>query len=112
MKIRIIITFFVIMALLGLFVSCEPETFNKLGSISGTVIDFHTGEPLDDALITLTPKSKPNIYSGTEGQFEFKEVEEGQYTVAATKTGYEADRTIVNVKAGEIVNASLTMKKR
>ncbi len=92
--------------------ACDPVTYETYGNISGTVIDKDTGEPLDDAYISLTPKIKPNIYSGSDGQFEFKDLEVEQYTIAATKAGYEADRTIVNVIAGETVNASLVMKKK
>lgn len=111
MKNRLVLA---VMALFTIVVisACDPVTYDTFGNISGTVIDKDTGEPLDDAYISLTPKSKPNIYSGSDGQFEFRDLEVGQYTVAATKTGYEADRTIVNVIAGETVSASLVMEKR
>lgn len=91
--------------------SCTPETFDSFGNIAGTVIDIDTCEPLNQAYITLTPTSK-NIYSGMNGQFEFKELEAGQYTVQSQKTGYQTDRTIVNVVAGETVSVSLVMKKK
>ena len=107
----------VVLAVLAFFTivvisACDPVTYDTYGNISGTVIDKDTGEPLDDAYISLSPKSKPNTYTGSDGQFEFKDLEVGQYKVAATKTGYHADRADVNVIAGETVIVSLVMEKR
>lgn len=110
MKNKIILIVFAFFTAI-LMTACEPETFDNFGIISGTVIDMDSGEPLDHVLITLTPTGK-NSYSGMDGQFEFPEVEAGQYTVQAQKTGYSSDRkNNVNVIGGATVTVSLVMRK-
>lgn len=106
--------FIVLLVLFAVTVNdaCTPESYESFGNISGMVIDMETGEPLDDVLISLQPKNKPNIYTGLDGQFEFRDLEEDQYTVTAIKTGYKADRTLANVIPGETVSVSLVMEKK
>ncbi|MBO2525994.1 MAG: hypothetical protein CW341_09905 [Bacteroidetes bacterium] len=77
--------------------------------MSGTVIDVDSGEPISQATITLSPSSK-NTYTGLDGQFEFLDLESQQYTVTVQKNGYETNRKIVNVVAGETVQVSLVMQ--
>jgi hypothetical protein len=110
MRNRFILVVFAFLATI-LMTACEPESFDNFGVISGTVIDMDSGEPLDHVLITLTPTGK-NSYSSMDGQFEFQDVEVGQYTVQAQKTGYSSDRkNNVNVVGGETVTVSLVMRK-
>jgi len=99
-----------ILATVLLCTSCKPDTYDTFGDISGTVIDVNTGDPIAQATVTLTPTSK-NTYTGMDGQFEFKELEAQQYTVTVQKTGYNSNRKIVNVVAGEAVIVSLVMQK-
>jgi len=91
------------------FVACKPESFDTFGNMSGTVIDVDSGEPISQATITLSPSSK-NTYTGLDGQFEFLDLESQQYTVTVQKNGYETNRKIVNVVAGETVQVSLVMQ--
>lgn len=90
--------------------SCAKTEYDLTGNISGTVIDYTTGEPIQKALVTLSPTSK-NTYTGMDGQFEYQDLEAQQYTVTVQQTGYQANRKIVNVGAGETTNVSLVMKK-
>ena len=92
-------------------VACKPETFDSYGNISGTVIDVDSGEPVQQALVTLNPTSK-NTYTGIDGQFEFIELEAQQYTATVQKTGYQANRKLVNVNPGKTTNISLVMRKQ
>lgn len=104
------IIFFVVIVAFGLFVSCKPETFNSFGNIAGTVIDVDTGDPVALAKITLTPTSK-NAETGSDGQFEFKNLESGQYTLRVQTTGYRGDSQIANVIAGETLSVVFMIKK-
>lgn len=94
-----------------LFTACKPESYDTYGNIVGTVIDVDSGEPVQQVTVTLTPTGK-NTYTGTDGMFDFPELEAQQYTVTVQKSDYEGNRKIVNVVAGETTNVSLTMKKK
>ena len=100
----------VCVALLLLASACTRTEYDLFGNISGTVIDVDTGEPVQQATVTLSPTSK-NTYTGMDGQFEFHELEASQYTVTVQKTGYQANRKLVNVNAGETTDVALVMKK-
>ena len=110
MKNKIILIVFAFFATI-LMTACEPETFDNFGGISGTVIDLATGEPINKVLITLSPTSK-HAYTGTDGKFEFDELEAGLYVVSAKSDDYHADRANANVVVGktEIVNFTMTKK--
>lgn len=90
--------------------ACTKTQYDLFGNISGTVIDVDTGEPVQHATVTLSPTSK-NTYTGMDGMFEFHDLEAQQYTVTVQKTGYWANRKIVNVNPGETTNVSLVMQK-
>lgn len=99
-----------IFILATLFAACSPEEYDHFGEISGTVIDVDSGEPVQQATVTLSPTSK-NTYTGMDGKFEFQELEPQQYTVMVQKSGYQANRKIVNVYAGETTTVALVMQK-
>ena len=89
--------------------SCkEPEL---PGSIYGTVTDKATGEPINAAGVELHPDGFKTV-TGSEGQFEFAELESGDYTLAITKTGY-IDLTDINVavKAGIQTKSDIQLEK-
>lgn len=98
-------------ALLLLTTACTKTQYDLFGNISGTVIDVDTGEPVQQATVTLSPGGK-NTYTGTDGHFDFNDVDAQQYTVTVQKSGYEANRKTVEALAGETVNISITMKKQ
>lgn len=107
---RTFLTGFLCLILLGLMSSCSPTEYDLFGNISGTVIDVDTGEPVQQATVTLSPTSK-NTYTGMDGMFEFHELEAQQYTLTVQKTGYQANRKLVNVNPGETTNVALVMQK-
>lgn len=79
-------------------------------TISGTVIDVDTGDPIPQATVTLSPGGM-NTYTGSDGHFEFLDLEARQYTVTVQKTGYQTNRKRVTTIAGGNVDVSLTLKK-
>lgn len=98
-------------ALLLLATACTKTQYELFGNISGTVIDVDNGEPIAQVTVTLSPGGR-NTYTGTDGHFDFNEVDAQQYTVTVQKSGYEANRKTVEALAGETVNISITMKKQ
>ncbi len=104
----ILLTFITLASVMS---SCGGELeYDSSGKISGTVIDMDFGEPIQDALITLSPGGL-NTYTGYDGSFEFLGLEAKQYTLTAQKTGYAANRKIVTIKAGEYTTVSLVMQE-
>ena len=69
-------------------------------SIYGTVVDADTHNPIQGVLLTLMPSSK-NCYTGSDGSYQFEDLNKQQYTITAQMGGYRSDRKTVNLDAGE-----------
>lgn len=100
-----------IFALAVLFAACSPVEYDHSSNIMGTVIDMDDALAVEGAVITMTPGSL-NTTTGSDGVFQFNDVDAQQYTVTVQKSGYEANRKTVEALAGETVNISITMKKQ
>lgn len=98
--------------LLCFTISCSDdlEDYNVLGTISGTVVDLDTSDPIQQATVTLSPGGM-NTYTGHDGVFEFRDLDARQYTVTVQKTGYATNRKTVTIIAGGVVDINLTLKK-
>lgn len=112
MKIRLGSLVLACAMLLCFTTSCEDDlvTYDTFGSISGTVIDLDSGDPIPQAMVTLSP-SGMNTYTGNDGHFDFLDLDARQYTVTVQKTGYATNRKTVTILAGGNVDISLTLKK-
>lgn len=108
---RTVLTLITCLTILLLASACSKTEYDIYSNISGTVMDVDNGEPIGQATVTLTPGGL-NTYTGSDGHFDFKELEAQQYTVTVQKTGYQANRKTVDAPSGETVNISLTMKKQ
>lgn len=102
--------FLFIIALTALTTSCEPVVYDTFCTISGTVIDLETGDPIQQATVTLSPTGY-NTYTGDDGHFEFIDLDARQYTVTVQKTGYVTNRKTVTTVAGGVVDFNLTLQK-
>lgn len=90
---------------------CDPVTeYSVYGTIKGIVTDYDTGMPISGASIMIVPGNQ-TIMSGAEGEFEFIDLDSGQYTLSIQKNGYQANRKIVNVLTGETVSTAITLTK-
>lgn len=108
-------TSFLVMAfamLLCFTSSCTDDLvdYDVYCTISGTVIDLDTHDPVQSATVTLSP-SGYNTYTGDDGRFEFIDLDARQYTVTVQKTGYVTNRKTVTTIAGGNVDISLTLQK-
>lgn len=92
--------------------ACQPVTYDTYGTINGTVLDFETGTPIQNAAITLSPTGK-SAFTGSNGYFQFDDLDPQQYTIRVQKEGYSTDSKSVNLHAGEteVVTISLRVKK-
>ena len=96
---KTICLFFSIALLCGVFQSCQPEVVLP-GGIYGTVLDKETGEPIRNAEISLSPSGKTTVV-GSNGTYEFVNLEAGMYTVNVTADGYDHNSKTANVVNGE-----------
>lgn len=94
-----------------LLAACQPVTYNTFGTISGTVLDFETGTPIQNAAITLNPTGK-NAFTGSDGFFQFDDLDPMQYTVRAQKEGYSTDSKSVSVHAGETETITIALRTK
>lgn len=79
--------------------SCQPEIVLP-GGIYGTVLDKETGEPIRNAEISLSPGGKTTVV-GSNGTYEFVDLEPRLYTVNVTADGYDHNSKTANVVNGE-----------
>lgn len=81
------------------------------GSIYGTVTDKATGEPISVAGVELSPNGIKTV-TGSEGQFEFTELESGEYTLTVTKAGYvELGNIKVTVNPAQKAKSDIQIEK-
>lgn len=69
-----------------LFGECRKA--EEKGTIFGSVTDKATGEPIKTAGVELLPVGLKTV-TGSDGTFQFTEVDLGNYELFVTKTGYE-----------------------
>ena len=93
----------------GMYQACAPEELP--GSIYGTVVDKATGEPIKSAGVELSPSGLKTV-TGSEGQFEFTELDPGKYTLIITKTGYmDGVSGTIEVKPGQQAKGDVQIEK-
>ena len=87
--------------LTGIWQACgSKEEVTTTGSIYGTVLDKETGEPIRNAEISLSPSGKTTVV-GSNGAYEFVNLEAGMYTVNVQADGYDHNSKTANVVNGE-----------
>lgn len=102
--------FFGILLICGIYQACVPDV-ELPGSIYGVVADKATGEPIKSAGVELSPSGLKTI-TGSEGQFEFTELDPGKYTLLITKTGYlDGVSSTIEVKAGQQAKGDMQIEK-
>ena len=94
-----------------LIAACQPVTYDTFGTISGTVLDFETGTPIQNSVITLNPTGK-NAFTGSDGFFQFDDLDPTRYTVTAQKEGYDSDFLSITVYAGQVEMVSIALRKK
>ena len=93
----------------SIYQACAPEELP--GSIYGTVVDKATGEPIKSAGVELSPSGLKTV-TGSEGQFEFTELDPGKYTLLVTKTGYiDSVSHSIEVKPGQQTKSDIQIEK-
>lgn len=102
----------VIMALCLPFLlsSCAKKVVETSISIYGTVVDADNNSPVQGALLTLWPSSR-ECYTGSDGSYQFNDLNAQQYTITVQMGGYRTDRKSVNLVAGEKTEVTFALHK-
>ncbi|MCM1555866.1 MAG: carboxypeptidase-like regulatory domain-containing protein [Bacteroides sp.] len=98
-------------SLAPLATSCKTTTYDSFGEIYGTVCNSSTNEPIEGALVTLSPGAKTYM-TLLNGSFTFKELDIEQYTLTVQKEGYSTNRKIITPVAGQGVEAIIFLAPR
>lgn len=83
-----------------IFCSCSKETIVTTGGVGGTVSDLTRQEPLSGVLLTLHPGGK-SLHTGSDGRYEFLNLEAKQYTITTEKDQYKSESKTVTIVPGE-----------
>ncbi|QIU93401.1 carboxypeptidase regulatory-like domain-containing protein [Bacteroides faecium] len=94
----------------GLFQNCAKDEIETTGIIYGIVNDSDNGEPVQDAHIMLSPYGKA-ANTGSDGSYEFPDLEPGQYIIQISRTGYKTNTKRITVVAGEKASGDMMLKR-
>lgn len=96
-----IISVYLLFLLFGLL-SCDEEKLDVIsyGSMSGTVVDGETYQPLQGVLITTTPASV-SILTDSEGKFAIPKIKEGEVAINVKKKDYLSNTISVAIFSDE-----------
>lgn len=88
--------------------ACTTSEEDVTGSIYGKVTDAQNGGVIQGATVTLTPGGLSRT-TGSDGTYEFLNVEAQQYQVQAQKTDYVTNTKSVNVLVGNAASADIAL---
>ncbi len=101
--------FWLVLVLLGM-ASCSQVEYDIFGTLTGTVVDEATGQPVEGASVLLTPGGA-NVMTDAHGAFTFAELDAKQYTLMVQKHGYVTNRKTVTALPGETSQVAITLRK-
>lgn len=88
--------------------ACEEDPEVLTGNIVGKVTDSSTGEVLQGVTVTITPGGLART-TGSDGYFEFRDLEPKQYEIQARKEGYTTNNKTVNVITGYDITGDIQL---
>ena len=96
---------------LSLFVNCSEDTIDLvgLGTLTGRVVEAKNFNPIENAKVTIS-QSNNTVFTDVDGYFIMKDVEEGDYSVNASKEGFLAGFEPATVSADLEVNVIFEME--
>ena len=92
---------------LCLITSCVKE--KATGRIQGIVTNANTTEPIQGVNISLSP-SGASAVTGSDGRYEFNNLEPGNYTVQGVKQGYESNTKNISITAGYVSSGDMQLR--
>ena len=92
---------------LCLVTSCKKE--NPVGRIQGLVTNYATSEPIQGVNISLSPTGASAV-TGSDGRYEFNNLEPGNYTVQGTKSGFESNTKNITITSGNVSSGDMQLR--
>lgn len=102
----------VMLSVLGCKKETDKDVTLKQGAIYGTVTDFATGNPVYNANVQLRPSGETTL-TGSDGMYEFPNIEDGDYTIVVSKAEYTdlIDDYVIKVKDGRRMRRDVQIEK-
>lgn len=91
-----------------LFSCSQNEAPSIFCNIYGIVSDASSGEPIRNASVTLSPTNLTTV-TGADGHFEFTDLDEGQYKIQCSATGYHTNSRQISVHAGGTATCDIAL---
>ena len=89
--------------------SCTKDETSKNGRIQGIVSNMNTNEPIQGVNISLSPTGLSAV-TGSDGRYEFSNLEPGLYTVQGIKTGFETNTKSIDVSASGVTSGDMMLR--
>ncbi len=86
----------------------NSDDYDVFATLNGSVSDYVTGEPLENASVVLSPSNQTK-QTGADGVFVFDGLEAKQYTITVQKAGYQPNRKVVTAISGESVDIKIQL---
>lgn len=83
---------------------------NQNGTIVGKAVDRETGNPIGFVYLHLEELHRPHT-AHADGTFEFQHIPAGEYTLSASRIGYQSTSQSVSVTEGDTTVVKLTLKE-
>lgn len=101
----------ILIAFIGLLISCSEETIETFGSgqVTGMVVMDGSNEPIENVKISTNPSSS-TVFSDENGEFILDDIQEGEYSIQAMKDGYVTTFEGAIVRSGSEVNVIFELK--
>ncbi|GHV69452.1 hypothetical protein FACS1894199_18210 [Bacteroidia bacterium] len=90
--------------------SCTKSDRNIFATLHGVVSDHETGDPIATASVVLSPSGKTKT-TGSDGRYEFDDLDAAQYTITVQKIGYQTNRKTITAVSGESAEANIPLTK-
>lgn len=101
-------TGYIFLLLLLMVVSCAKDIEESTGMVYGKVTDAETGAVLSGVNVSLSPGGISRT-TGSDGSFEFLDLEPGQYQLQAKKADYVDNSRSINVVTGQKATGDITL---
>ena len=90
--------------------SCSKKEYDTYAGLYGIVSEAATADPVGGVSVILSPGGRTQV-TGTDGRFEFNDLDPQQYTITVQKTGYQTNRKTVTAITGEKIEANIPLTK-
>ena len=101
----------ILAVLLPLLAGCAKDEVDLTGTISGLVTDYtNANAPIAGATVTLSSKGLTKT-TGSDGRFEFTDLEAGTYTLSVKANNYQATTKQITVYAGQSANCDFQLEQ-